>query len=297
MTEPPGDRDYDVFFSYDRADAQRAERLANALRTKALRVWIDSREIVPSERWLEEIEAGLRASRVYAMLVTRHALQSRWVMDEYYAALSIGNTGDRPRIVPVLAEEVRLPVFLSIRQWVDFRAAERFDAALQELVECIRTSGTQTPDPAAEPAPAHDPQPDERPPAPRVSVGKAEVAYLDRALARERRMVREMWLLRGLAVVLGIVLSVALAAAGAPGGVALGLGVTLFVALVGWAATSRRMAAAAGRENRLLFLREKLEECGRVHDETCDRLQPEFWRLVHGDTGAGATTRGMDDAA
>lgn len=60
-------------------------------------MWIDSREIVPSERWVQEIEDGLRASRVYTMLVTRRALESQWVMDEYYAALAIGNVGDRPQ--------------------------------------------------------------------------------------------------------------------------------------------------------------------------------------------------------
>ncbi|HEX2211131.1 MAG TPA: TIR domain-containing protein [Longimicrobium sp.] len=44
MTDTQAARpEYDVFFSYDRADADRAQRLADALRTNDLRVWIDSR--------------------------------------------------------------------------------------------------------------------------------------------------------------------------------------------------------------------------------------------------------------
>lgn len=270
---PPG---FDVFLSYDRDDAEQARRIAGALSQRRLRVWIDSGEIHAAERWAEEIEAGLRSSRVYAMMVTQRALASRWVMDEYYAALAIGNTGGWPRIVPLVAEDVRLPVFLSIRQWVDFRSAATFDTALAQLEACIRAGEPHLAE-ADPPAPAA---------AAGVAAGKAELGYLDRALVREHRMVREMWLLRGLAVVLGIAIAFVLVRAGAPGGVASGLGATLFVALVGWAATGRRMAAAAGRENRLLFLRDKLEECGRVRDASCDRLQPEFWRLVHGDPGA-----------
>lgn len=289
MSDPQAsDTGWDVFFSYDRDDAARARRIAAALAERRLRVWIDSGEIQAAERWAEEIETGLRSSRVYAMMVTRRALASRWVMDEYYAALAIGNTDGRPRIVPLVAEDVRLPVFLSIRQWVDFRSDATFDAALQQLEACIRgeeddaEAGVE----ATAPAPARG-----------GAVGRAEIAYLERALARERRTARDMWVVRGVAVALGIALAVLLLSMGAPGRVALAVGVTLFVGLVGWAATGRRLAAGAGRENRLLFLRDKLQECHEHQDASCDQLQPEFWRLVHGDTGTGTPDRRVSDAA
>lgn len=292
MTDPTAEPGYDVFFSYDRDDEPRARRIAAALAERRLRVWIDRAQIQAAERWAEEIEEGLGASRVYAMMVTGRALESRWVKDEYYAALAMGNAGGVPRIVALLAEDVPLPVFLRIRQCVDFRRDEGFAAALEELEECIRGG---------------DPQPNAVEPganataAVSAAVSKAEIAYLERALARERGTVRDLRLVRGAGVVLGMVLSALVLGAGVPGGLAgavsVVLGVTVFTAFVAWAATSRPIAAAAGRENRLLFLRDKLQECAERWDPACERLQREFWRMVHGDTGAGAPARRADDAA
>jgi hypothetical protein len=291
MTDPQStDPGWDVFFSYDREDADQARRIAGALAQRRLRVWIDSDEILGAERWAEEIETGLRSSRVYAMMVTRRALASRWVMDEYYAALAIGNTGGRPRIVPLVAEDVRLPVFLSIRQWVDFRADDGFEAALQKLEKCIR-EGEASPEADANAAVKRDAQASD---ASGAAIGRAEMGFLDRALARERGTVPKMWLIRGLALALGVLLSVVLLEMGAPGEVWTAVAVTLCVGLVGWAATERRIVAAAARENRLLFLRDKLEECGARRDASCGRLEAEFWRLMHGD--AGAADRRVNDA-
>lgn len=262
---------YDVFFSYARDDEPRAKRIASALVERRLRVWIDSKEIQAADRWPKEIEAGLRASRVYAIMVTRRALASKWVMDEYYAALVIGNSGERPRIVPLVAENVQLPVFLRIRQCVDFRTDEQLPAALQKLEECIRgaeaveqarSTGRGTP----------------------TVIRNAERGYLERALARERRIVRDLWVLRGAGLLLGMIIAGLFQSLDAPGGIATGAGVTLFVSLVSWAASNERIAAAASRENRLLFLRDKLEECRLQWDTSCVRVQREFWRVVHGNT-------------
>lgn len=280
---PPG---YDVFFSYDHDDAAWAQKLAGALRDRGLRVWIDSGEIRAAERWAEEIEEGLRASRVYAMIVTRRALSSRWVRDEYYVALAIGNTDGVPLIVPVLVEDVELPGFLSIRQWVDFRTPERFDLVVKHLVESIASNPTDGGVGEAEFAPP-DPA-SSAPPASAVpTLRTAEIAYLERAMARERRTVREMWGIRGVALLLSPALVGLTGAGWAAGEFALasvfGMGFTLFVGLIAWGATLPAMRSAAGRENRLQFLRDKLVQCQAQRDASCDPLHAEFWRLVHGD--------------
>ncbi|HVH12108.1 MAG TPA: toll/interleukin-1 receptor domain-containing protein [Longimicrobium sp.] len=280
---PPG---YDVFFSYDHDDAAWAQKLAGALRDRGLRVWIDSGEIRAAERWAEEIEEGLRASRVYAMIVTRRALSSRWVRDEYYVALAIGNTDGVPLIVPVLVEDVELPGFLSIRQWVDFRTPDRFDLVVKHLVESIAAESpglvaddmNPLPPVSASPAPSASPTPPLR---------NAEIRYLERAMARERRTMREMWGIRGVALLLSPALVGLTGAGWAAGEFALasvfGMGFTLFVGLIAWGATLPAMRSAAGRENRLQFLRDKLVQCQVQRDASCDPLYAEFWRLVHGD--------------
>ena len=272
---PPG---YDVFFSYDRDDAAWAEKLAGALRDRGLRVWIDSGEIRAGEGWVEEIEEGLRTSRVYAMIVTRRALASRWVKDEYYLALAICNSDGVPRIVPVLVENVPLTGFLRIRQCVDFSKAGNFDAVVNQLVESI-TAETMN----GERAPPGEPPGRQMPAAP--APGTAEIGYLDRSLARARRTVWEMWIIRAAAVLLGPLLYLLAGTSGlADAGPLLGVGLTLVLGLIGWGATISPLGSAASRYDRLRYLRDKLDDCRRNPDTSCAPLQAEVWRLVHGDS-------------
>jgi hypothetical protein len=279
MNDPQGDDPgWDVFFSYDRADEARARRIAAALSERRLRVWIDSGEIEATERWAEEIETGLRSSRVYAMMVTQRALESRWVMDEYYAALALGNSEGRPKIVPVIAENVPLPVFMSIRQWIDYRAEEKFENVLQELERCARAGKAEEDRAPQAPAPAS---------APRSAVSDAQLAYLERALAQGRGKLRDVRVIRGVGVVLGILVALLLLSIAAPGGLVVPVGGALSVWLVAWAASESGRAAAARRENRLLFVRDRLQECRSQYDASCEQALAEFWRLVHGDAGAG----------
>lgn len=270
------DPDWDVFFSYDRDDAEQAKRIARALAERRFRVWIDSEEILAAERWAEEIETGLRSSRVYAMMVTRRALASRWVQDEYLAALTIGNTEGRPRIVALVAEDVPLPLFMSIRQWVDFRGETRFETALQELERCIRAGKAGAAARVTTPVPASTP---------RFVVSDSQLAYLERSLGQAHKRLHDVRMVRRVGVALGVLAALPAIVAAAAGAL-LFLAAPLVVGLVAWAATEPFRAQAAGRENRLLFVRDRLKECRQQYDPSCDQAVAEFWRLVHGDPAA-----------
>lgn len=73
-----------VFMSYSHADTawvQKLEKvLAPLLRSREVTVWWD-RDIRPSEKWKEEIDAALAGARVALLLVSPSFLGSEFIMD------------------------------------------------------------------------------------------------------------------------------------------------------------------------------------------------------------------------
>jgi hypothetical protein len=275
---------FDVFFSYDHDDEEWMRRLSDALRARGIRIWVDASEIRPADRWAERLESGLKSSRVYALIVTRRAMQSRWVQDEYLSALALANSGTDLQLLPLLIEDVKLPLFLSIRQYVDFRDPARFEQSLEDLHRTLLASR------AADSAPAPVLPEGERSASAesqnRATV-RAELEFIERALHRESRTVREMRIVQIAAALLGFVAYTLLAGAKLlPEAGVLALGGPLFTGLVGWGATVRRISAARSNQDRLNLLRDGLGVCEGRRESWCDTLQREFWKTVHGNFGA-----------
>ena len=74
-----------VFLSYSHQDVKWLEdlrtMLSPAVRTGAVQVWWDG-DIQPSQRWREEIQTALTATRVAVLLVSKHFLASDFIADQ-----------------------------------------------------------------------------------------------------------------------------------------------------------------------------------------------------------------------
>ncbi|MFT3663258.1 MAG: TIR domain-containing protein [Gordonia sp. (in: high G+C Gram-positive bacteria)] len=75
-----------VFISYNRADGPAALRLADRLRARGLRVWIDQRSIPVTVPWMKEIEAGIRGAALVVVIDTPRWRQSENCQAEVRAA-------------------------------------------------------------------------------------------------------------------------------------------------------------------------------------------------------------------
>ncbi|HYU30615.1 MAG TPA: toll/interleukin-1 receptor domain-containing protein [Thermoanaerobaculia bacterium] len=268
-------KSYDVFFSYDHDDTEWADRLRAALEQRGVRVWIDSAEIRAGERWEEELEKGMKSSRAWTLICTRHALESVWVREERNWALVLATSPDSNlQLVPVLLEDVELPLFLQTRQWVDFRDPARFDERLEELHRCLAAAGAPGAGEPAVPASGAAASPGND-----VAVAaQAELDFLDRALHREAQTVREMWGIRIAALAIGLPLSWGLT--GLVSSPVLALGIVPVTGLIGWGATVPRMAAARSSQDRLRLLRDGIARCLGRRDAWCEKLQVKFWETV-----------------
>jgi SAM-dependent methyltransferase len=133
---------YDIFLSYSREDIEFAVRLHKALETAGLKAWRDER-INPGESIPDKIQRALRASRNFAVLLSKSALASTWVTKERDTAEMLGL-----HIVPLLLERLgddEIPPFLRKRRWLDFSDhaqldEKRFGEKTGELVRSLAQS-------------------------------------------------------------------------------------------------------------------------------------------------------------
>jgi hypothetical protein len=251
-------------------------RLKEALEARDLKVWIDSDQILPGDRFAEVLERGLEASRSVALIVSRGSLQSNWVKEEYYRALGLSNASNGAvRLIPVIIESVAVPGFLSSRSWADFRDPSKFEESLERLCRGITGSPVSAPEPA-----------------PQQPASVDELRYLEKSLGREESTVRQLRRLRIIAPAIGAALFGAFAWStpeiDATTQVLAGVGSVLVTGLIGWGATARQLSASEVNVTRLNSLKDGLELCMGKSGAGCPRLWTEFWRVVHRKAGLEA---------
>ncbi len=135
---------FDVFLSYSSVDKSWVADLKDALKARGLKVWLDSDEIRPGERFASALEKGLEESKTVVMVVSPEAIASGWVNEEYNRALSLAQSNTEPlRLIPVILRDSKLPGFLASRNWVDFRDASTYDKSLERLIWGITDRETQ----------------------------------------------------------------------------------------------------------------------------------------------------------
>jgi TIR domain-containing protein len=151
MSEPskPG---FDVFLSHNSQDKLSARRLKERLLKRKLTVWFDEDELRPGILWQELLEEGIRSSRSVAVLLGESGL-GPWENQEMAAALRLAVDDGRaviPVLLPGAPDDVKLPLFLSLRTWVDLRprvTAQKLDRLIwgitnQKPVSPIRDEAT-----------------------------------------------------------------------------------------------------------------------------------------------------------
>ncbi len=172
---------FDVFLSHNGNAKPAVRRLAEALRERGLRVWLDEWELVPGRPWQEALEEVIRTAASAAVLVGGDGL-GPWEIREMRGCLAELVRRDLP-VIPVLLPgapaEPELPLFLAQLTWVDLRAGlSRVGLERLEWGITGRKPG--------------DGQPPEADPPPAPSYAAAEDRELSEALERAYRSQAEL---------------------------------------------------------------------------------------------------------
>jgi len=102
----------DVFISYASEDRETARKLAGILESHGYSVWWD-RKIIAGQTYDQVIERELEAAGAAVVLWSKNSVTSEWVKNEAAVA------AERGVLVPVLIENVKLPLEFRRRQTVD----------------------------------------------------------------------------------------------------------------------------------------------------------------------------------
>ncbi|HEX7189985.1 MAG TPA: toll/interleukin-1 receptor domain-containing protein [Thermoanaerobaculia bacterium] len=127
------------FLSYARTDSEFALRLANDLRAGGVDLWIDQRDIQPSQQWDRAIEAALRDCDAVVVVLSPRSVASDNVLDE--VGFAIDHDKD---VIPVLFEQCEVPIRITRLQRIDFTG--NYPAALARCIAVLteaRRGGTK----------------------------------------------------------------------------------------------------------------------------------------------------------
>ncbi len=152
MSEAESEEDYDVFLCHNSSAKPMVVALGERLRKRGLAVWLDVWELRPGMPWIRELEEGIRASKMAAVIVGNDGL-GPWQREEFEGLLIKAIRRGIP-VIPVILPGVakpELPLFLETRTWVVLDEIDGFE----RLVWAI----TWEKPPASRPLPSY---PDER---------------------------------------------------------------------------------------------------------------------------------------
>jgi hypothetical protein len=124
-----------VFLSYSHQDRETAARLAKELLASGQDVWFDRWEIAAGDSIVRKIFAeGLANAAAFLILLSRASVRSKWVQEEMDTA-TVRRIEDLVRMIPVIIEDVDIPVPLRSLHWVDLRSD--FNGGVRKIVNAL----------------------------------------------------------------------------------------------------------------------------------------------------------------
>jgi hypothetical protein len=117
-----------TFICYSHEDVVFARKLAQDLRSKGARVWMDKLDIRAGQPYRRKIDEALRSCDRMIVIISPASVESDEVASEYTSFLK-----RRRAVIPVLYKECEMPYRLDTFEYADFVSRE-YEEAIQELL-------------------------------------------------------------------------------------------------------------------------------------------------------------------
>ncbi len=144
------EKEHDVFLSYNSDDRKSVEAIAERLRGREIKPWLDGWELIPGDSWQKELDKQIRITKTAAVFFGINGLGT-WHEDEMYA-FQRENKNRGLRVIPVMLEsypeKIELPSLMDQFLHIDFRK-ENPDP-FEELIRGITGSREMPEDEAPE---------------------------------------------------------------------------------------------------------------------------------------------------
>lgn len=138
-----GEFQFDVFLSHSSKDKAVVVALAERLRDRGLRVFLDDWCIEPGDDIYLALEKGLEVSRVLVFCASPISVGSEWVQFERSTVqfLNPGNKKGKLRLIPLLLADCELPTALQRLKRIDYQ--KHSDEAFESLLEVCRPADAE----------------------------------------------------------------------------------------------------------------------------------------------------------
>lgn len=113
----------DVFVCHSSQDKEFVRRLSHDIAAEGYRVWYAEWEMQVGDSLYEKIEAAVKTSRWFMIVLSESSVNSQWCKRELRNAYVEEDEKSEVFILPVLREDCELPGFLKEKFWADCRAA------------------------------------------------------------------------------------------------------------------------------------------------------------------------------
>jgi hypothetical protein len=124
----------EVFISHAHQDRLFVAKVTKILRQHKIKFWYSPKHIIGAQRWYDEIGKALTRCDWFLIVLSPHAVKSKWVKHEYLYVLN--NNRFEDKIVPVIYKACRWerPFWtLQSLQWVSFE--QDYQAATRNLLK------------------------------------------------------------------------------------------------------------------------------------------------------------------
>lgn len=129
-----------VFLAHSSKDKRFSRRLAQALRERGFRVWIDEAELSLGDSLFEKIGQAVEQMDFLGVVLSPSSVASPWVQRELEIALRQEIEIKRNKVLPILYRPCRIPPFLSSRLWVSFESRRRFSKGVDAIALRLASS-------------------------------------------------------------------------------------------------------------------------------------------------------------
>lgn len=129
--------DKQIFISHSSKDKQFARMLANHLSEYGLVPWLDEAELKLGDHLTKTILNALERVDYMAIVISSNSVQSDWVAKEIEIAQLQEKRKERTIIVPIIIEDVRLPIELSDRVYANFTDRKMYHIGFHEFLKLL----------------------------------------------------------------------------------------------------------------------------------------------------------------
>ena len=127
-----------VFLSHASEDKERfVVDFATRLRERGIDVWLDRWEMLPGDSLVRKIfEEGLAPADAVIVVISKHSIAKRWVLEELDAAI-VKKINTASKLIPVVIDECPMPQCLQATIWETISDLKNYGPSLDRIVLSI----------------------------------------------------------------------------------------------------------------------------------------------------------------